>query len=78
MKLVSSEACTFQGFDIISAYFPEGHYVPRVTSPPYPILPWNNHKQNNIENMFKFAFGYLTNDGFLNLFVPKKKMLEMM
>lgn len=36
-------------------------------------LSTNVHKSKNIEEIFEFAFAYLTNDNPLLLFVPEKK-----
>lgn len=72
-RKVSSEDCTFGGFDLIIADLPEGLPVPNVSSPPHVIPAWNDHKRKNIEALFEFACAYLTDDGPLLLFVPEKK-----
>lgn len=69
---VSVVACTFQGFDVFSAYLLEGLHKPNISSSPYIIPPQNNHKQNT-EIMFWFDFAYLIDDGPLILFFPTKK-----
>jgi hypothetical protein len=72
-RRVSSEDCSFGGFDLIIADLPEGLHVPNVSSPPHIIPPWNDHKRKNIEALFEFACAYLTDDGPLLLFVHEKK-----
>ena len=53
------KASTFDGFDIMSAYLPEGIYIPSLLG--------TVTRKNNFEIMLGFA--YLI----LNLYVPKKK-----
>lgn len=72
-RSVSSEACTFRGFDLIIADLPEGLPVPGISFPPLAIPTWNVHNSKDVEALFEFASAYLTDDGPLLLFVPEKK-----
>lgn len=70
---MSSEACTFTGLDLIVVDLLESLHVPNVSSPPQSTSFWNVHKSKIIEVLVEFAFVYLTDDGPLLLFFPKKK-----
>ncbi len=57
---------------------PEGLPVPNVSSPPDLIPTWNAHNSKDIEALFEFADGFLTDDAPLLLFLPEFKRLGMM
>jgi hypothetical protein len=73
---VSSEICKFGGFDLIIADLPEGLPVPNVSSPPDLIPSWNAHNSKDIEALFEFADGFLTDDAPLLLFLPEFKTIR--
>ena len=73
---MSSDLCKFGGFDLIIADLPEGLPVPNVSSPPNAIPYWNAHNTHDIEALFEFVDGYLTDDAPLVLFMPEFKTVR--
>lgn len=67
---VSFNICKFGGFDLIIANLPIGLLVPHVSFPPNSNPSWNEHNLKNIEALFEFADGFLTDDVPLLLFLP--------
>jgi hypothetical protein len=55
---------------------PEGLPVPNVSSPPDIIPSWNAHNSKDIEALFEFADGFLTDDAPLLLFLPEFKTIR--
>ena len=55
---------------------PEGLPVPNVSSPPDLIPSWNAHNSKDIEALFEFADGFLTDDAPLLLFLPEFKIIR--
>jgi hypothetical protein len=47
-----------------------------VSSPPYIIPSWNAYNSKDIEALFEFADGFLTDDAPLLLFLPEFKTIR--
>ena len=73
---VSSHICEFGGFDLIIANLLEGLLIPSVSYPPNSIPSWNGYNPKDIEALFEFANGFLTDNAILLLFLPKFKKNE--
>ena len=55
---------------------PKGLHVPIVFSPPDLIPSWKVHNSKDIEVLFEFADGFLTNDVPLLVFLPEFKTIR--
>lgn len=51
---MSSKACTFEEFDVIIVYLPEGFHVPNVSFPPTTIPTCNFYKRKNFKALLEF------------------------
>jgi hypothetical protein len=67
---VSDDACPHRGFDLLIADLSEGLYILHIFSPPSLIPEWNKHNITEIEAIFEFAFLFLHDDAFIDLFIP--------
>ena len=55
---------------------PEGLPVLYMFSPPDLIPSWNGHNLKDIETLFEFVDGFLTDDASLLLFFPEFKVIR--
>jgi hypothetical protein len=55
---------------------PDGLPVPNASSPPDIIPSWNAYNSKDIEALFEFADGFLTDDAPLLLFLPEFKTIR--